>query len=73
MRILGLTWNRNFDSDSIGDNFMEFIKLPISTVDRTLEESISGLLERLEKKRKVKQESDWEAVLRILSRIKRRY
>ena len=46
MKILGLTWNNLLIVSLLGITLVLFIKLPISsTVDRTLEESIFGLLE----------------------------
>ena len=46
MRILGYTWNNLLIVILLGTTLVLFIKLPISsTVDRTLEESIFGLLE----------------------------
>ena len=47
MRILGYTWNNLLIVILLGTTLVLFIKLPISsTDDRTLEESIFGLLER---------------------------
>ena len=46
MRILGYTWNNLLIVILLGTTLVLFIKLPISsTDDRTLEESIFGLLE----------------------------
>ena len=64
-----------FDSDSIGDNFGFVYKITNLLNGRSYigRKYFWSFRTPPGKKRKQKQESDWKAVLRILSRIKRRY
>ena len=55
MRILGYNWNNLLIVILLGTTLVLFIKLPISsTDDRTLEESIFGLLERHQERKENK-------------------